>query len=289
MRARMKVITAVLCVVLATIGLLLIKSTRVKAHRPAELELRAYKVEPAVFFQVIKIAPNPDLTNDDSRISLAARDFFKPVGVDLAAPGRSIFFDSRHGMLFVKATRPELNTVEHTILPLDRVPPQIYMKTYFIEVPEADVPQILQSGVALDTKEPNSTEVIPWNKMKSVLRQMESDKADILAEPSVMILSGRQTEMRADNLIVDLIPTLLADSYTLNLRIIGSNGLETNNAVANIWDAQTVVLAFPKKDEARRLILFVSATVIDPAGNRVHSDKELAFNPSTIPPPPATP
>ncbi len=30
-------------------------------------------------------------------------------------------------------------------------------------------------------------------------------------------------------------------------------------------------------------MIFVTATIIDPAGNRLHSDDELPFNPLTIP------
>jgi hypothetical protein len=33
-------------------------------------------------------------------------------------------------------------------------------------------------------------------------------------------------------------------------------------------------------------MIFVTATIIDPAGNRVHSDDELPFAQSTIPPQP---
>jgi len=36
----------------------------------------------------------------------------------------------------------------------------------------------------------------------------------------------------------------------------------------------------------KNLIVFVTATIVDPAGNRVHSNNELPFNPATIPPQP---
>jgi hypothetical protein len=34
----------------------------------------------------------------------------------------------------------------------------------------------------------------------------------------------------------------------------------------------------------KNLMIFVTATIVDPAGNRVHSDDELPFAQSTIPP-----
>ncbi len=80
----------------------------------------------------------------------------------------------------------------------------------------------------------------------------------------------------------------------------------------NIWDNQTVVLgglisssinttkdkvpflgdlplvgrlfqSQSKTMSKKNLMIFVTATIVDPAGNRVHSDDELPFNPLTIP------
>lgn len=80
----------------------------------------------------------------------------------------------------------------------------------------------------------------------------------------------------------------------------------------NIWDNQTVVLgglisssianikdkvpflgdlpvvgrlfqSQSKITSKKNLMIFVTATIVDPAGNRVHSDDELPFNPPAIP------
>jgi general secretion pathway protein D len=80
----------------------------------------------------------------------------------------------------------------------------------------------------------------------------------------------------------------------------------------NIWDNQTVALgglisssinttkdkvpflgdipalgqlfqSQSKQTVKKNLMIFVTATIVDPAGNRVHSDDELPFNPATIP------
>ena len=42
-----------------------------------------------------------------------------------------------------------------------------------------------------------------------------------------------------------------------------------------------------KTSNKKNLMIFVTATIVDPAGNRVHSDDELPFNPVTIPVQPA--
>jgi general secretion pathway protein D len=143
--------------------------------------------------------------------------------------------------------------------------------------------------------------------------------------------------------VLDVIPYVLSDGYTVNLTLIPSltefDGYDqqatpaiANNlnvvvvpnllpkftvrqvvTTVNIWDNQTVVLGGlisssvqEEKDKVpllgdlplvgrlfqsqsktsvkKNLMIFVTATIVDPAGNRVHSDDELPFLQSTIPP-----
>jgi type II secretory pathway component GspD/PulD (secretin) len=146
--------------------------------------------------------------------------------------------------------------------------------------------------------------------------------------------------------ILDVVPYVLSDGYTINLTLIPSltdfNGYDSPPAIAsvtgslnvvqlpvilpdfsvrqvittvNVWDNQTVVIgglissqvnstsdkvpvlgdiplvgnlfqSNSKSVTKENLMIFVTATIIDPAGNRVHSDDELPFAQSAIPPQP---
>lgn len=145
--------------------------------------------------------------------------------------------------------------------------------------------------------------------------------------------------------VLDVIPVVLSDGYTINLTLIPSltqfSGYDTSPTIpgvnvanvvmiptilprftvrqvvstVNIWDNQTVVLgglisssvqstkdkipmlgdlplvgrlfqSQTKTSVKKNLMIFVTATIVDPAGNRVHSDDELPFLQSTIPPQP---
>jgi general secretion pathway protein D len=146
--------------------------------------------------------------------------------------------------------------------------------------------------------------------------------------------------------ILDVVPVVLADGYTLNLTLIPSitefagyaqvpnianvtGGLNVVQlpvilpdftvrqviTTVNVWDGQTVVLgglissttqtendkvpvigdlpilgrlfqSQTKTAVKNNLMIFVTATVVDPAGNRVHSDDELPFAQNAIPPQP---
>jgi len=147
--------------------------------------------------------------------------------------------------------------------------------------------------------------------------------------------------------ILDVVPYVLSDGYTINLTLIPSltdfNGYDTPPEIAsvtgslnvvqlpvilpnfsirqvvatvNVWDNQTVVIgglissqvqsqsdkvpvlgdiplvgnffqSNSKSTVKKNLMIFVTATIVDPAGNRVHSDDELPFAQTAIPEQPA--
>lgn len=148
--------------------------------------------------------------------------------------------------------------------------------------------------------------------------------------------------------VLDVIPYVLSDGYTINLVLIPSLvefvgydepknvrvglGQIPQNAIVvptvlprfrvrqttttvNVWDGQTVVLGgmlyekgeriknkvpllgdLPlfgrffrmesRSTQKKNLVVFVTPTIIDPAGNRLHSEDEMPFARSSIPPQP---
>lgn len=145
--------------------------------------------------------------------------------------------------------------------------------------------------------------------------------------------------------ILDVVPYVLSDGYTINLALIPSltdfNGYDTPPAIpsinasananvvqlpvvlpdftvrqvvttVNVWDNQTVVLgglissqvqstkdkvpvigdipmlgrlfqSQSKTTTKKNLMIFVTATIVDPAGGRVHSDDDLPFAQTSTP------
>ena len=76
-------------------------------------------------------------TNGTVDVSLAARSFFTTLGLNLDPP-KSIFFNDRLGVLFVRATSQDLDTIEKAIQVLNMTPPQVHIKARFIEVEQDD-------------------------------------------------------------------------------------------------------------------------------------------------------
>ena len=143
--------------------------------------------------------------------------------------------------------------------------------------------------------------------------------------------------------ILDVVPYVLSDGYTINMALIPSvtvfNGYDTPPTIpnvtgnlnvvqlpvilpdftvrqvvttVNVWDNQTVVLgglissqiqstkqqvpvigdlpllgrlfqSQSKTTQKKNLMIFVTATLVDPAGNRVHYDDDLPFAQNAFP------
>ncbi len=226
------------------------------------------------------------------------------------------------------------------------------------------------------------TGVLTDPQYRAVLRALEQRSgADVLSAPRVTTVSGRQAQIQVADMrtvvngidptaliqlgaqprtnavpfltstipvgpTLDIIPTVAADGYTIELNVIASTteflgydqapanakvtvwqgGKASEVAVplprfrvrqmttkARIWDGQTLVLAgMPVEDSVtmkdkvpvlgdlpavgglfrseskgtvkKNLIVFITATIIDPAGNRVHSADNPPYDPARVPP-----
>ena len=167
-------------------------------------------------------------------------------------------------------------------------------------------------------------------------------QATIATTPGVSAITP-VTQQIETGPILDVVPYVLSDGYTINLALIPSltdfNGYDTAPSIpgvtgnlnvvqlptilpnftvrqvvttVNVWDNQTVVIgglissqvqstkdkvpiigdvplfgrlfqSSSKNTTKKNLMIFVTATIVDPAGNRVHSDDMLPFAQSTIP------
>jgi len=74
-------------------------------------------------------------------VSQAAIHYFQALGVDLDPtknPGKALFFNDRQGTLLVRATMQDLDIIEGAIQALNIVPPQINIKSKFVEISQSD-------------------------------------------------------------------------------------------------------------------------------------------------------
>ena len=240
--------------------------------------------------------------------------------------------------------------------------PQIHIKARFIAMPQGATYDLKMVGAQTSIK--GFSGILNNDSVSNILQELRShDDVETLAEPDVTTISGRQTQMRATEIfnvvtnftlqesnnmssivpqtgtvetgpILDVIPRVLSDGYTIELQAIASvtdflgyapststtpaytaNGQEIDVPTAspqfhtqeatntvNLLDNQTVVLALngqrvpanataadatflqsdgsKTKYQHRKTLVFITATIVDPAGNRVHSDADSYTNTS---------
>lgn len=339
------------------------------AENPTNLFSRTFKVAASVFANAARNVPGLDTNN----ISAIARSLFGKLGVAWESPkGKAVFYNDRLGLLFVRATLSDLDIVEHAVQALIYVAPQIHIKARFFAVPKGTLDgfgKIMNGTNQLD----GLAGILTSDNAKVALNSLEPRPGvEELAEPEVTTTSGRQTQVRATRTItvitnftfeetstntavfpqttrieagpiLDVVPTVSGDGYTIDLTTIASVteflGYDKNTNTAEAYtskgqklelptimpafavrkastnirllDNQTAVLGalkarfyvggkevgaepgyFVKTKAARgqpdeqdkELLVFITATLIDPAGNRIHSDDEMPFAKNSIPP-----
>jgi hypothetical protein len=84
--------------------------------------------------------------------------------------------------------------------------------------------------------------------------------------------------------MVDIIPNVLADGFTINLKV-NVTSPETLTGDVNMYDHQTLILTAPEKTKPdNQLLVFITPTLIDAAGNLLHVDDEMPFAKNAAPP-----
>jgi RNA polymerase sigma factor (sigma-70 family) len=274
------VVVGVAALLVASTATTLTIQHRHRSVASEKMEVRVFKVDTNIFLTNLRRAM-PSSAN--ASIAKNALDYFASKGIAFQPP-KSIAFMDQLGLLVTKATPSDLNAVEQIVQQLNSAPAQVHSKAYFIQVPESDAGLILKAGTVVVTKEKNTVEIMSASQTSSLLRKIISGGAETLSEPEAVVTSGHQLQMRSDNAVVDLIPKVLDDGYTVRMKVAVS-GSETLNAQVNIWDDQTVVLTSSNSNgNNTRLVVIVTTTIVDLAGNPVHSKNDLPFNPAGIPP-----
>ncbi len=101
------------------------------------LYVRTFKVDPSTLLEYLFVPTGPVWTNESVAVMTALRDCLAKAGVDLQPP-KSLFYHDRHGMIIVRATLRDLDTIEAVVAGMNTAPPQINIKAKFVEVSQDD-------------------------------------------------------------------------------------------------------------------------------------------------------
>lgn len=192
-----------------------------------------------------------------------------------------------------------------TEVPTNTSPAQITIETKF-----AVLPPNLSAG--LGARRAGMTGVLTDLELRALLKELEETSGiDFLSAPKVTTLSGRQAQIAVVDIrpveedsfndqsgkpagpVLDVIPTLGADGWSISLKALvqyPATRLATDELTSNpnlpwvsatIEDGQTLLHSqVTESSEGRNrgedLLVLITATVIDPAGNRIHTADDVA-------------
>lgn len=296
------------------------KGESVSAQIPPATNLytRVFKVDPSAFMQGLK---GIDLANTNYDELLRA--YLMSAGVDLSEPTKVLFWNERLGQILMRATLSDLEIAEQAIDLLNQPPPQLTIETKYVDLDEATLRGL---GFDWVQPQQNFSEILTDNEFRGALavikeraRVLSAPKVTTLSGRQTHIGVSDEDIIR---LAIDVMPTVSADGISIQMVLIptvinfeecvtgsfagqakaaagSTSGVPVTAerlqvrqvpATCNVWDGQSVVLVNvitnpPPAGKTARLT-FVTATIIDRAGNRVHNDADLPFDRNTIPPQP---
>ncbi len=159
-----------------------------------ELATRTYKVDVRSFKSAL---PSGQGLSNSAAYTAAARNFFSSVGVDLKSPGEGMFLNDQNGILLVRATETDLDTVAKAVEVLNNPVVQIHTKARFFEVPEGMFSGFNQFLLSSNNLADGMIGILTPDNARAAIKALASRKdVKILAEPEVVTTSGRQTQMR---------------------------------------------------------------------------------------------
>jgi hypothetical protein len=158
---------------------------------------RTFKVKTYEF--VAGLREQPGLQTNS--IAAMAKSFFSKLGVNFdSLPGKSVFYDDSNGLLFVRATESDLNTVERVVDAFDSSEPQIYIKARFFEVPEKFFSGAAKNAVPASAT--NGTGILTATEAKQFLQAIQSQKgSETLAEPEMTMNNGGHVRAQATQIL----------------------------------------------------------------------------------------
>lgn len=157
------------------------------------LYTRTFKVDTNEFARALGMVGPVAATNFPAALS----NFFSGLGVDLLAPGKTVFYGDRRGALLVRASLADLDKIEQALQVLSKPVPQIHITAKFIEVPDKLMTNSLFKFILETNKVGSLSGVLTDPQARVLFKALEqAEGVEILSAPSITTLSGRQAQIQ---------------------------------------------------------------------------------------------
>jgi hypothetical protein len=265
---------------------------------------RTYRLNPNVIAAAVGAVNLPE--GEEERGSLLmekVREYFRKGGIDFGGgaaglrqdtgPQKAMFFNDRTGILFVRSTLKDLDVVETLVQAANSAPPQVVFEVFVFADLDEEHSRSLARFIDLKAHAGILT------RTQFMRLRAELAGAPPIELPRLTTLSRRPARNELEKVIaVDMVAVV--EDAVLSIRASASElsgSMRKSAASAKIFDGQTMFLRIGSdgagklstpdgvKDQPKQpSYVFITATVIDPAGNRVLDVDNPPFDRDTVPP-----
>ncbi len=260
--------------------------------RPRSLHTRTYNTDRDAFLKHFglqwspdpaTLIPPPSEMNVQRQFIGTLREFLAEAGVDLEPP-KAIFWNDRLGRLMVRATLEDLDVIQRSLGKFTVPVRQVLLEVKVAEFRGDAVGIRSALGIELNDKK-----IITDPQYRMIHRALEfRDQVAVLGPQRAVVLSDHQTLFQLptvettglDEGVMRVRTRVASDDTTVSLDVhIG----DREAATAALRDRETLMLHLPalKKVYANGVtarlfvrIAFVTVTIIDAAGNRLHPEEQ---------------
>ncbi len=223
---------------------------------------------------------------------------------NIVPTGKAIFYKDRMGVIFVRATLDDLDRIEKLIQVLNTAPPQISLVAQMFEV-KLD-PQQFAGTETPRSNQTSGTNQTPaaigtitgiitdsqFAALKQTLEELFNTHELTRSSPAsqVTTLDGRKAALQfGDGSKFEITPTVRPDGISISLDVNFSRPARGNGETpfsltssAIVGDRRSVAISSTptgapgSPETAKRIVLMITPTIIDPAGNPIHPNAGIA-------------
>lgn len=228
--------------------------------------------------------------SDSTTMHQAFKQWLKTKGVDLLDPGKSVYYNETRGLLLVRGTLSDLEYIDLAIQTIGKIQSQLAIECEIAQV--SGDPEKLLKRLNIDPKIAQIWSPVSWHKLIEALKAEPG--VEVLKAPKVTTLSERTAYVETANELADgrktgvavtVLPKVSTDAFSVDLTAIYARGTTKDKnsrlpsrgeAHATVTDHATLVFVCADSESPNKMdVVFVTPTIIDPAGNQVHTDEQI--------------
>ena len=175
-------------------------------------------------------------------VANSVKSLSSKMGVNWESPkGKEVFYTERLGLLFVKATSSDLDLVKRTVENI-RQPPEIHIKSWFFEAPKGTLDDLNRSMVLPCSFADGFVGILNSQNAKATFLAFQSRQdVKLLAEPEVITTSGQQCEIRATETVTVATNYLVTDTWADQNEVLVTNAIAPQTNKVEIGPILNVV------------------------------------------------